>query len=402
MRGWKLYGAGVGLVLGLPLHTHAQAPPAITPTPAAAATTPAAAGAAGTPGAAAGGGKTIWSCLGLSKENLAQCKAKFCSSTLGQLLSNTLKPIGALSGGLVGSCCPGPDTPNPADLAQPADSELGAAAKIKQQEAQAKARRAAVRYLGTVDCHRYPEAEAALTKSLRGDQNECVRLEAAWALGRGCCCTKAVIDALNLTVTSSTKDGNPAERSERVKAAAFVALQHCLSCYAEQTPAPAGSTQPPERPERPEPPAPASITLTGYAGRLAREPMARVLEEARRTVARLAGAPPRLGEQSVCGLMARALEARPAPEPPRDQAPPAPTGPVLTPAAAPPEPTPAEGVTDPNSPVPPTGQRSLFNLLKNSFRPAAVAQVENPAPPAPGPAEAPRLVPVPANSPLDR
>src|SRR5262249_24673083 len=142
--------------------------------------------------------------------------------------NNTMKPIGALSGGMLPPFCP---VASPADLAkaaQPGNSE-GAAAKIKAAEAEAKARRAAIRYLGTVDCNWWPEAEKALIVGLRADSNECVRLEAAWALNRGCCCTKATIAALTETV-KGTKELGPAENSERVKIAAMAALNHCLAC----------------------------------------------------------------------------------------------------------------------------------------------------------------------------
>jgi hypothetical protein len=199
---------------------------------------------------------TLWSFLGLSKQNLAACKAKYCQSQLSVLVSNSLAPARGLSGGLLPKCCP--DVPNPADLAKmkeegklsPAEE---AAAKIKADEAQAKARRAAIRYLGTVDCHYFPEAEKALIAGLLNDRNECVRLEAALALGHGCCCTKKTIEALQITVTGGTKLGNPGETSERVKAAAFAALQHCLARQTEP-PVPRQPERPPETIRPPEVP----------------------------------------------------------------------------------------------------------------------------------------------------
>src|SRR5262249_41863214 len=109
----------------------------------------------------------------------------------------------------------------------PPGSSQGAAALIKRDEADAKARRAAVRYLGTVDCNYWPEAIEALTKSLRRDPNECVRFEAALALRNGCCCNKKTIKALEMCVTGSNKDENPPERSDRVRAAAADALARC-------------------------------------------------------------------------------------------------------------------------------------------------------------------------------
>ena len=128
-------------------------------------------------------------------------------------------------------------------MAKPADSPEGAAARAKADEADAKARRAAVRFLGTVDCHYWPEAQEALINALRGDRNECVRLEAAFALNRGCCCTKMIIKALVMCVSGSDEDGFPSERSPRVRAVAQAALAHCLECYTEVIPVAAGEGQ---------------------------------------------------------------------------------------------------------------------------------------------------------------
>jgi plasmid stabilization system protein ParE len=113
-------------------------------------------------------------------------------------------------------------------LAKPADSSEGAAARIKKDVEEAAARRVAVRYLGTVDCRYWPEAEQALIDALRADKIECVRYEAALALQRGCCCTKKVAKALTISIEGSDKDGNPAERSARVQDAAAVALSMCV------------------------------------------------------------------------------------------------------------------------------------------------------------------------------
>ena len=75
---------------------------------------------------------------------------------------------------------------------------------------------AAIEYLATVDCHYWPEAEAALIGRLRGDRIECVRFAAARALDSGCCCTKKTMAALQLVVAGEDKDGFPSETSERV------------------------------------------------------------------------------------------------------------------------------------------------------------------------------------------
>jgi hypothetical protein len=213
MKKWIAFGMGLALMAGLAPRVQAQVP---VPPPAAAAA----------PGFLAQLGDA---CAKL-KDMLCQ---KCC---LVQLLNNMLRPIGGLAGCPI-SCCP--TEPTLADLAK-AGAE-GAAAAIKKDELECKARRAAVRYLGTVDCHWRPEAAAALIGALRADQCECVRLEAAIALGRGCCCTKETMAALVVTVNGSDVDQNPSENSERVKAAAAVALAHCLSCYAEVKAAGGGS-----------------------------------------------------------------------------------------------------------------------------------------------------------------
>lgn len=226
MKRWKKYAAGLLVTAGLSSQAHAQVPAA--PVAVAPATAPVAAAPAPAPA-------NIWTFLCLSPEQKAACKAKLCGSALGQMLNNGLAPMSTFSGGLIPQCCP---LVSPADLAKPADSAEGAAARAKADEADAKARRAAVRFLGTVDCHYWPEAQEALINALRGDRNECVRLEAAFALNRGCCCTKMIIKALVMTVSGSDEDGFPSERSGRVRAVAQSALAHCLECYTEVIPVP--------------------------------------------------------------------------------------------------------------------------------------------------------------------
>ncbi|MFQ3593917.1 MAG: hypothetical protein SNJ82_12120, partial [Gemmataceae bacterium] len=190
-------------------------------------------------------------------------KKKLCASPIGQLVGGILTPYRAMTGGIIPKWCPGPLDANAADLGKPADSAEGAAARIKASEAEAKARRAAVRYLGTVDCKRYPEAEAALINALRGDPNECVRLEAALAFRNGCCCSKKVIDTL-IVVVNGEKTTEPAETSPRVRCAAAEALQRCLKLACDtETP------RPPEKPvidpkkEAPEPGVPDKSTIPG-------------------------------------------------------------------------------------------------------------------------------------------
>jgi hypothetical protein len=196
----------------------------------------------------------MWSCLCPTPEQTAYCKALFCSTQFGQLFNNSLAPASALTGGVIPQCCPNDanNNPNPADLLKDPDGALGAAARIKQDEAEAKARRAAVRYLSTAECSRWPEAKAALINALRADHNECVRMEAAYALGRGCCCNRDTIVALAMTVSGSNEDGNPRECSERVRLAALGSLEHCLACFVEVVPVPVEVKKPEGPPKPPE------------------------------------------------------------------------------------------------------------------------------------------------------
>jgi hypothetical protein len=104
-----------------------------------------------------------------------------------------------------------------------------AAAKIKASEAGANDPAAAVEYLGRADCSHWPEAGDVLLYSLRADKNESVRFAAAQALGTGCYCGKKTIDALSIAAMGSNRDGNPAEKSERVRLAALASLEKCLT-----------------------------------------------------------------------------------------------------------------------------------------------------------------------------
>ncbi len=219
----------------------------------------------------------------------------FCASPLGVFLHKLTDPFTMLSGGLV----PGGIPPTAAELAAP--GSVGSAAKIKQDAANSKARVAAVQYLGTVDCHYYPEAEASLIGSLRADPIECVRLAAAQALASGCCCNKRTIEALTITVSGSERDGNPSETSLRVRIAAYNALQRCMSSFCGT----GGSIDSPvlPRPEVPQSPemvpgpsghpaessasiAPATgIQLSAYYQAIENKPKQTIVTEAQRVVA---------------------------------------------------------------------------------------------------------------------
>ena len=156
-------------------------------------------------------------------------------------------PLGAVTGGMLCPLCP--PAPSPAQIAalekKPNGGAEAAAAKIKASEADAKARVAAVEYLGTVDCNRFPEAKKGLLSALREDPNECVRYAAARALNSGCCCDQEIIEKLRICVAGESK-GAPAETSPRVKAAAFSALQNCLMRVPDEVEAPRPAPAVPE------------------------------------------------------------------------------------------------------------------------------------------------------------
>jgi hypothetical protein len=306
-----------------------------------------------------------------TSQQLQECLQKLCSISLVQFLTSAMAPVTALSGGLVPSLCPGPLDPNPSDLLKPADSAEGAASRIKKKEAEAKARRAAVRYLGTVDCRRYPEAELALVASLRGDENECVRLEAAWQLAGGCCCTRKVLEALVLTV-SGRKSNEPAETSPRVRMAAALALERCLKRYCEietqatrprpvEPPLGAPPPVPPGAPPVPPPvanaprlqPDPlledARQVLARYKAERAPRPAAPVPERAATPPPPLAITSPEMDRESAATAKLQQTVARIAEQ----------TQPPTVVTAAP-EPT--------EQLVPPTGKRDMWNVLRQAMR----------------------------------
>jgi hypothetical protein len=193
-------------------------------------------------------------------------------------------PIAAISGGFIPALCP--PAPSPSQIAalqnQPLGGAQAAAGKIQASEAGAKARVAAVEYLGTVDCTRWKEATKALVDSLRADPNECVRYAAAQALNSGCCCNKDTIAALKVCVAGEDTDGNPPETSPRVKAAAFNALQNCLMKVpevlpAEKPPAPEGEIGP--QPIPVQPPARERSTSNSRSG--SRIPVSHIVQNTR-------------------------------------------------------------------------------------------------------------------------
>lgn len=126
-------------------------------------------------------------------------------------------------------------TSNPMEQAGESASQVEmAAAAIRADELSAERRRTAIRYLAGVDGAFNPEAEAGLLTALRTDRHESVRYEAALALSNSCCWTAKTINALNQAMTGGTADGNPTERSDRVRQAAWQALSRCSAAIRAQ------------------------------------------------------------------------------------------------------------------------------------------------------------------------
>lgn len=287
--------------------------------------------------------RTLFSFFGISAENCAKCRDKLCQSQLGLLLNNAMGPVSAISGGIIPPICP--PVLNAEQMAALAaksgpNGAEAVAAKIKADEADAKARVAAIEYLGTVDCRHWKEAEIAIMNALRADRNECVRFAAARVLNSGCCCSKEIVKVLKITVAGETSDGFPAELSPRVKGAAFSALQNCLMNFPDVIPPEPPKVDPPPPPLEREPgsPAPLPIPLTpepmtregapatylaaghsvprqplSYQERLQQESLAQVVNEARSTLAAISQSarPPAIlltGKRSVYHSMIKARQ----------------------------------------------------------------------------------------------
>ena len=133
----------------------------------------------------------------------------------------------------------------------------GLASKIKAGQVDAKNRVVAIKFLGTVDCAAYPEAQLMLIVSLKNDPSERVRLEAAKAIKEqfGCgkdhglcsgkrekrryhycqgCCGEAALNALSEVAYERDDTGCHLEPSKRVRKKAREALAVCVSCCSEQ------------------------------------------------------------------------------------------------------------------------------------------------------------------------
>jgi hypothetical protein len=326
--------------------------------------------------AAAPAQRTIWGFFGLTPANCAACRQRICASPLGAMLNGLVGPAATMTGGLIPTFCPAVPTDAQVAAAAAAGGPTGAeavAAKIKQDEADAKARRAAIRYLSTASCHYWPEAEAAIIGGLRDDRNECVRYEAALALLNGCCCTAKTIEALNIVVAGSEKDGKPSELSERVKQVSLAALQGCLlRFHPPAQPIPLERPEPASASNAPEELPPGFQRVAYYYQTIKDVPPELIVAEARRTIDRATalGASTSLltGKRTVYHALARAATT-PDPIPTRPD-----PSPDSTAAPAPPL-IPIPGPTSPKAPAP--SAEKVDGLRLTSFRrsdPAPVAE----------------------------
>jgi hypothetical protein len=264
------------------------------------------------------GTRTLWDFLGCSWENKRRCLEWFCQCPLGGLVNNMLRPMSAFTGGMIGPICPTVPTDEALRKLQEDPAKKGGpedlAAQVKQSEAEAKARAAAVRYLATVDCSRFEGVDDALIKALLFDPNECVRWEAAKALQTGCCCNKKTIDALAIVAAGQggkVKLGGeerivPIEKCARVREAAAIALERCVACFRETSSEPA----PDRRPDAPPAPTPAPDRPPTALGQ---RPMNETLKDAEEALkVRRAAALPPSGSRGVFDLVNASMKSPPA------------------------------------------------------------------------------------------
>lgn len=218
-------------------------------------TVPSAPGAPGTTAqqAAAGPSQTvnvankccsIWDCLGVAQAGKF-IRERICATQFFTAFNAFLGPLGKVLG-------IGPSLANPAFANE--GGAMGLASKLKAEEAKAKLKVQAIKYLGTLDCNCYPEIVDVLLASL-DDCAEIVRYAALQALHkkcadvdacgkhrftfgptgeecaccRGCQCQKKVVERLNDLLLERDPNGCLKEKSERIRCLATQMIEECLS-----------------------------------------------------------------------------------------------------------------------------------------------------------------------------
>jgi hypothetical protein len=221
MRTWVKCLAGLALAAGLAPTVWGQfAPPGAPGAPPAPAPAPA-------PGAPPP--NNLFAFLCPTPEQIQQCKDKCCKTQIGQLMNNGLKPIGALTGGLLGPMCP---TSPFGDLLAAGTAEAARASRPTRLPPRPAGPRCATSPRWTVATG--PKAATRLSARARRPQRVSAgkrrwRWAAAAAATRRFC-------ALAIVVSGLEADGNPAEVSLRVKAAAAASLDRCPACVAPLPP----------------------------------------------------------------------------------------------------------------------------------------------------------------------
>jgi hypothetical protein len=167
-------------------------------------------------------------------------------SPLGQAVCGVVKPLGKVAG--LGPA-PGSDAFMKAAEKDPGGA-MDTANKVKEDQANAEMKVAAIEFLAQVDCKCYPEVVDALLKEL-DDCSEMVRYAALRALHKhcdpkrccppscgsindsigdccGCQCEKRVMDRLNALLLEREATGCLRERSQRVRCLATQMIEECL------------------------------------------------------------------------------------------------------------------------------------------------------------------------------
>jgi hypothetical protein len=201
------------------------------------------------------------------------------------------------------------------------------------------------------------------------------------ALGSGCCCTKKTIAGLTHCVSGEGKDGNPPERSMRVKVAAMEALEHCLSCFEEKVEQ-KKEPEPSRPPERVTPPAPMpmpenTVRLTNYYDRIEAKSESVIIAEGRLVLLKAQQQAEVMDSPEMRKIMISADQNTDPQQPATTQRAstlPAPASP------APPQPQPP-----PPSAPPARRERGLFGVISRAWRSSdnqATPAAYQPTPPA--------------------
>ena len=196
--------------------------------------------------------QNLWSFLCMTPDQKAACKARFCNSAIGKMMTSMSGPLQLSTGGLLGNFCP--KGPTAADLAQPADERPGGRRPLesssrkprKQETPRGRAlpghRRLPALPGGGVGPHRQSARRHERMRALRGRPGPAARLLLHQARHRGAC---AILS------TAARRGSQPRLRRVFAKRARE-ALDHCLATRpaGDRTCVAGKSVRPPEPPSR--------------------------------------------------------------------------------------------------------------------------------------------------------